>query len=326
MFPLREKSRPYQERYLYDSADGRVITRAMGPGGTTSDLYYFASYEARKVGADATGDYACAAGGCARGYLMANGARVAHLDIEPAGTGLSWSGVGDARVHVMLEVADYLGSTNIVVDRDTSELVEWASYSAMGGTEGEYRSARWKGWREEYGFRGKEEARGLGITYFGARWLIPELGRWASADPLTVHGGGADLNGCAYVHGSVLRAVDPVGLDECAGLDCGGTDAKGGVTGNEPLSKAGDAGESEGAKAGKIYGEVRQSMDFLFTPRDQRGTTMWDVSSPEERAQWVAKWDTALASAPGVPHYDNPGSPTGLVGARPSVSRLERDA
>jgi hypothetical protein len=34
-----------------------------------------------------------------------------------------------------------------------------------------------------------------------------------SADPLTVHGAGADLNAYAYVHGSLLRATDPVGLD-----------------------------------------------------------------------------------------------------------------
>ncbi len=33
-----------------------------------------------------------------------------------------------------------------------------------------------------------------------------------SADPLTIHGLGSDLNAYAYVHGQVLRATDPLGL------------------------------------------------------------------------------------------------------------------
>jgi len=41
------------------------------------------------------------------------------------------------------------------------------------------------------------------------------LQRWISADPLAVHSpGSADLNLYAYVHGRVLVAVDPVGLDD----------------------------------------------------------------------------------------------------------------
>jgi hypothetical protein len=52
------------------------------------------------------------------------------------------------------------------------------------------------------------------VTYFGKRYLIPALGRWASADPLAVHSpGSADLNVYAYVRGQLLRATDPTGLD-----------------------------------------------------------------------------------------------------------------
>ena len=55
------------------------------------------------------------------------------------------------------------------------------------------------------------------MIYFGARYLNPQLGRWISADPLAVHAPGkADLNLYAYVHGRVLVAVDPVGLQEAA--------------------------------------------------------------------------------------------------------------
>lgn len=43
--------------------------------------------------------------------------------------------------------------------------------------------------------------------------MNPLLGRWVSADPLAVHAPGeADLNLYAYVHGTVLKSVDPLGL------------------------------------------------------------------------------------------------------------------
>jgi hypothetical protein len=52
------------------------------------------------------------------------------------------------------------------------------------------------------------------VTYFGKRYLVPALGRWASADPLAVHSpGSADLNLYAYVYGQLLRGTDPDGLD-----------------------------------------------------------------------------------------------------------------
>ena len=62
-------------------------------------------------------------------------------------------------------------------------------------------------------FTGKEEDIDVGLTYFGKRYLSPYLNRWISADPLAVHGLGADPNLYAYVSGMALRAVDPVGLD-----------------------------------------------------------------------------------------------------------------
>ncbi|MFI5297732.1 MAG: toxin TcdB middle/N-terminal domain-containing protein [Polyangiales bacterium] len=204
----------YSESYLYDAGDTRIVTRSSGGSGTRSDLYYFPSFEERQVEFNAaSATYTCPTSDCPRAYLMAHGIRIAHLDVEPTANGLPTTSLSVPTIHVLLELDDYLGSTNAVIDRDTGELVEWASYSTMGGAEGEYRSPRWNGWREVYGFTGKQESRQLGITYFGARWLVPELGRWASADPAAVHAGGADLNAYAYVRGEALRSADPVGLE-----------------------------------------------------------------------------------------------------------------
>jgi RHS repeat-associated protein len=68
-----------------------------------------------------------------------------------------------------------------------------------------------------YSVVANEDGRGgaaPGLTYFGKRYLSPQLGRWITPDPLAVHvPGQADFNLYAYVKGMALRATDPVGLE-----------------------------------------------------------------------------------------------------------------
>jgi RHS repeat-associated protein len=115
---------------------------------------------------------------------------------------------------VLFELGDHLGSSSKVLDKATSELVEASSYLGYGQADSDYRPARWKSFREDYRFTGKEEDSEVGLTYFGKRFLSSALGRWASADPLAVHAIDADPNVYAYVTGELLRAVDPFGLDK----------------------------------------------------------------------------------------------------------------
>jgi RHS repeat-associated protein len=129
---------------------------------------------------------------------------------------------GGSQLHVLFELPDHLGSTSIVVDRDTSEVVERGAYMAYGQADSDYRPARWDSFREDYRFTGKEEDVEVGLDYFGKRFFAPGLGRWASADPLTVHTYGADANAYAYVSGRLLAATDRAGL---AGSGTGGMDA-----------------------------------------------------------------------------------------------------
>jgi len=90
---------------------------------------------------------------------------------------------------------------------------ERGTWQAYGGAESDFRPERWKGFREDYGFTGKESDVEVGLVYFGKRFLSTSLNRWVSADPLAVHGLGADLNVYAYVSGTALRSTDPQGLD-----------------------------------------------------------------------------------------------------------------
>jgi RHS repeat-associated protein len=132
----------------------------------------------------------------------------------------------------LFELGDHLGSTSVVLDKATSELVEASTYQGYGAKESDYRPDRWKGYRDDYGFTGKEEDAEFGVVYFGKRFYSPGLNRWVTADPLAVHAPGrADLNLYAYVHGRVLKSVDPLGLEDgVAGSSA--TDPNGGEQGS----------------------------------------------------------------------------------------------
>ncbi len=132
--------------------------------------------------------------------------RVAYVEqATPDGT------VGQPRL--FLSLSDHLGSSSFVIDQQTSEVVERTAYDAYGAVESDFRSERFGAYRDPYKFTGKEEDSEVGLVYFGARYYSPQLHRWISPDPLTIHAWGADSNPYAYVGGKVSRMVDPNGLE-----------------------------------------------------------------------------------------------------------------
>ena len=196
--------------YAYDSGNQRVIkTAADRSGEQRHTVYVFGSLELRRAEWDEKAEDYDDSALTEVPYLSANGARLARVaydDLAPS--------IDGAPLHVLLQVPDHLGSTGIVIDMATGELVERTTYQAYGSTESDYRPERWSAFREDYRFTGKEDDAEVGLTYFGERYYAAGLGRWISPDPLAVHDLGADLNLYAYVHGKVFRAVDPVGLTE----------------------------------------------------------------------------------------------------------------
>ncbi|MBK8997997.1 MAG: RHS repeat-associated core domain-containing protein [Myxococcales bacterium] len=203
-------------RYGYDAGDQRVIKTAVDDAlNERHTVYVFESLELRRAvfapgsGPSEVPDYELSKW-TEVPYLYAHGVRLARV---------AWNQpelptVGGKQLHVLLELGDHLGSTSVVLDQATGELVERGTYQAYGGAESDYRPERWKGFREDYRFTGKEEDVEVGLQYFGKRYYAPLLNRWVSADPLTIHALGSDLNVYAYVRGAALKATDPLGLDE----------------------------------------------------------------------------------------------------------------
>jgi RHS repeat-associated protein len=219
--------------YQYDASDERVSKVSVDSVGNTRDTeYVFGSLELHRTTYNATtGVYGLKDGTNANliyevPYLEAHGVRLGRVAYDstagPDQPHFTTGGVG-TRLHVFFELGDHLGSTSAVLDKDTGELVELGTYQPYGATESDYRPDRWKGFREDYRFTGKEEDIEVGLEYFGKRYLSPYLGVWVSADPLAVHAPGkADLNLYAYVRAGILKATDPLGLEDmgCTGSDC----------------------------------------------------------------------------------------------------------
>lgn len=142
-------------------------------------------------------------------YLISGGASYGSLLYGP-----SLPSPSQNPLHTLLEFADPRGSAASVIDKETGELVEQISYLAQGQTETDYRPARWNSFRESRRYSGKHDDYEVGLVYFGARYYVPGIGRWASPDPMTIHAMAAGSNPYSFVKASPYRYLDPAGLDD----------------------------------------------------------------------------------------------------------------
>jgi RHS repeat-associated protein len=312
-------------RYLYDANDERVFKQyqelvATGQGGPEiTTLYVFDSLEARRTTYDAASQQYIVNASSEVPYLSANGMRLARLHYEPPAKGeprLETPGALHApNLHVMLTLPDHLGSSSLIIDHATSELVEARTYQPYGATESDYRPDRWKGFREDYGFTGKEEDVEVGLQYFGKRYLSPYLGRWISADPLAVHvPGKADLNLYAYVSGQVLKAIDPVGLDKVTNqheIEQAMFDQSGGQLGANhrytpspaPAVPASNAGDGSGGAGPSSLGETEKSA-IMSTRGEEAARTNTGidvvVAAPDPAGRMEDSMTGGVEGGPGV--------------------------
>jgi len=274
--------------YAYDANDARVRKTAVDPAGPERHtLYIFATLELRRADWDAETEAYTRNELTEVPYLTANGVRLGRVVFEPEDKDVPT--LGDGHLHVFLELGDHLGSTNIIVDKATSELVELSTFQAYGSTESDYRPERWKGFREDYRFTGKEEDVEVGLVYFGARYYAPQLGRWISPDPLAVHvPGEADLNLYAYVQGRVLAVVDPVGLDDVPV-----------VHSDNPQACAGAAACVVGPNASGDPARVDSIEDLKDLARRHPGSALIivDPSRSQEASDAVAKLGDVIGGA-----------------------------
>jgi RHS repeat-associated protein len=190
-------------RYGYDANGVRVLKTAVDAASVQRHtLYIFPTLEIRSTSYSETD------------YVVDATTTQVRLPAGPATARvlqLSTPDVTTNSLHVFLEFADQVGSTSVVVDQGTGELVESITRFSYGATEADYRPDRFLNYREPFGFGGKEEDIEVGLAYFGARYYSPFLGIWTSADPASIHSLTSEANPYAYVHGSPVMRTDPDG-------------------------------------------------------------------------------------------------------------------
>jgi RHS repeat-associated protein len=207
-----------QQRYFYDAGNVRMVKETVdfgrvneGASFNATTLYpYPGDYERRGVTLDFAGSTYNASPtlGTETQYLV-GGARLVWASNQPGSGNLT------REQRLTLPLSDLVQSTAAVVDLQSGELLEHTTFYPNGARETHRTTDEVSLQLEPIGFTGKEADEEVGLVYFGERYLIPRLGRWASVDPLSVHalGGGEALNGYHYVRGNLLQARDPLGLD-----------------------------------------------------------------------------------------------------------------
>jgi len=203
-----------RQRYRYDGANQRTVKESFDTslGDSRVALYVYPGDFERRGVTRGSMEYESATTGydTETQYLVA-GARLVWDHGSTGGTGM---GELDRNRRLTMGVGDLIGTTAASVDLLSGELLEVSTYYPNGARETLRTNAGIAVPLEPMGFTGKEADEDVGLVYFGERYLLARLGRWASPDPLHVHasGGGEALNSYHYVSGNLLQARDPTGL------------------------------------------------------------------------------------------------------------------
>jgi RHS repeat-associated protein len=134
-------------------------------------------------------------------HVMDDKRRIALVETRTEGTEQ-----GTAAQLIRYQFDNHLGSASLELDQG-SQVISYEEYTPYGSTS--YQAVR--GQTEtpkRYRFTGRERDDESGLSYHGARYYSPWLGRWTSCDP----GGLVDgANIYLYAHANPVKLVDPSG-------------------------------------------------------------------------------------------------------------------
>lgn len=116
---------------------------------------------------------------------------------------------GTGKHLVRYQSHNHLGSVNLELDgSNDAKVISYEEYHPYGTTAYQAKNATIKSTAKRYRYTGKERDEESGLEYHSARYYLPWLGRWLSADP----GGFVDgVNVYQYVHNCPIMLGDPSG-------------------------------------------------------------------------------------------------------------------
>jgi len=209
---VRADGAPETTYYTYDAAGQRVrkvTERSAGPGGTptrTVERDYLGGFELyREYAGDGIGIV------LERQtlHVMDDVRRIALVETRT---------VGDDGSPVRLirhQLGNHQGTASVELD-GTGRTLSYEEHFPYGGSSYRAMDSTFGAAPKRYRYTGKERDEETGLSYHGARYYAPWLGRWTSADPAGLVDG---TNLYRYVRNSPVRYSDPSGND-CVDSTC----------------------------------------------------------------------------------------------------------
>jgi RHS repeat-associated protein len=191
---------PETTYYVYDAAGQRVRKVTELPGGARKDeRLYLSGFEVfRRYG---TGGVVALERETL--HVMDDKQRIALVERRTQGAD------GSPPQLIRYQFGNHLGSAALELTA-TGEIISYEEYFPYGSTSYQAGPNAVEVSFKRYRYTGMERDEETGFNYHGARYYVPWLARWASADPVGIQD---DLNLFAYVHDNPLMLVDSSGTD-----------------------------------------------------------------------------------------------------------------
>ncbi|WP_051397877.1 SpvB/TcaC N-terminal domain-containing protein [Runella limosa] len=107
------------------------------------------------------------------------------------------------------QYSNHLGSASLELN-ETADIVSYEEYHPYGTTAYQVKNAAVRAAAKRYRYTGMERDEESGFSYHTARYYLPWLGRWASADPIGV---GDGVNVYGYCKSNPVNYIDTNGKD-----------------------------------------------------------------------------------------------------------------
>ncbi|WP_157198458.1 SpvB/TcaC N-terminal domain-containing protein [Mariniradius saccharolyticus] len=114
---------------------------------------------------------------------------------------------GTEKQLVRYQMHNHLGSATLELD-DTARVISYEEYHTYGTTAYQAKNATIRAAAKRYRYTSMERDEETGLEYHSARYYLPWLGRWLSADPIKIKGG---INVYSYSVNNPLVFLDSTG-------------------------------------------------------------------------------------------------------------------
>ncbi|GAA0403872.1 hypothetical protein Acor_24730 [Acrocarpospora corrugata] len=182
--------------YVYDADGERVRKVWEKPSGLVEERLYLGDFEIYRRTQNGA-----AAFERETTHLTHDGRRLAMIETRTLGT------AGPDQL-IRFQFGDRLGSARLELDGQ-ARVLSYEEFTPYGSTSYQAVSGQVES-PKRYRFTGKERDEETGLSYHGARYYAPWLGRWASCDPRGLADG---TNLYRYAHDNPIGNTDPTGTE-----------------------------------------------------------------------------------------------------------------